>query len=135
MLLVCKVATLSHACICTCSSGAAHEVVHIFAHVPINLFHGFNSSCVPLQAYTTLSDPFTRLKYNARLQQALQDAEDDYTGKLLFSAAQPYASTSAHHLSLAACTACLFLQHNVMLIASASALNLVANSAKSVSFV
>ena len=29
----------------------------------------------------TLSNPMARLKYNAQLEQALQDAEDDYTGK------------------------------------------------------
>ena len=35
---------------------------------------------LPLQAYNVLSDPMSRLKYNAQLDQALQDQEDDYTG-------------------------------------------------------
>ena len=35
---------------------------------------------LPLQAYMVLSDPMARLKYNAQLDQALQDQEDDYTG-------------------------------------------------------
>ena len=38
-----------------------------------------------LQAYSTLSNPVSRLKYNAQLEQALQDEEDDYSGQLHMS--------------------------------------------------
>ena len=38
-----------------------------------------------LQAYSTLSNPVSRLKYNAHLEQALQDKEDDYSGQLHMS--------------------------------------------------
>jgi len=41
-----------------------------------------------VQAYTTLSNPMARLKYNAQLEQALQDEEDDYTGRLQLTAAR-----------------------------------------------
>lgn len=34
------------------------------------------------QAYSTLSNPVSRLRYNALLEQALQDHEDDYSGQL-----------------------------------------------------
>ena len=36
-----------------------------------------------MQAYSTLSNPVARLKYNAQLEQALQDEQDDYTGWLM----------------------------------------------------
>lgn len=40
--------------------------------------------CILLnEAYTVLSDGASREKYNARLEQALKDSEDDYTGKPL----------------------------------------------------
>lgn len=40
--------------------------------------------CILLnEAYTTLSNPMARLKYNAQLEQAIQDVEDDYTGQPL----------------------------------------------------
>lgn len=40
--------------------------------------------CILLnEAYTTLSNPMARLKYNAQLEQALQDEEDDYTDQPL----------------------------------------------------
>lgn len=38
-----------------------------------------------LQAYSTLSNPVSRLKYNAQLEQALKDKEDDYSGQLHMS--------------------------------------------------
>lgn len=52
--------------------------------------------CVLLnEAYMVLSDPMSRLKYNAQLDQALQDQEDDYTGKPLSK------WLAGHHLSKA----------------------------------
>lgn len=36
-----------------------------------------------MQAYSILSDPAQRQQYNARLQEQLQDAIDDYTGQAL----------------------------------------------------
>ncbi|GFH15287.1 uncharacterized protein HaLaN_11486, partial [Haematococcus lacustris] len=40
--------------------------------------------CILLnEAYDVLSDPQQRERYNARLEQALKDEEDDYTGKPL----------------------------------------------------
>lgn len=38
---------------------------------------------VSLQAYETLMDEGARMKYNARLEQALQDGLDDYSGQPL----------------------------------------------------
>ena len=84
-----------------CTGGVAY--LHICLHQLVNV-HDMRS-CLPLQAYTTLSDPFSRLKYNAQLQQALQDAEDDYTGELLFSAAQTDAACICLSLTLATCNA------------------------------
>lgn len=45
-----------------------------------------------MQAYQTLSDPVSRQHYNAQLEQALQDADDDYTGQQLCVVELVYAT-------------------------------------------
>lgn len=46
------------------------------------VFEIFTEHARSLQAYSTLSNPMSRLKYNAQLEQALLDEEDDYSGQL-----------------------------------------------------
>lgn len=46
------------------------------------VFKTLNKHTRLLQAYSTLSNPLSRLKYNAQLEQALLDEEDDYSGQL-----------------------------------------------------
>ena len=48
-------------------------------------FKVLSQHSIMLQAYSTLSNPISRLKYNAQLEQALQDEEDDYSGQLHIS--------------------------------------------------
>ena len=59
---------------------------------------GFTHHGMLLQAYSTLSNPMSRLKYNAQLEQALQDEEDDYSGQLHASdqAVTPILPVRAH---------------------------------------
>lgn len=50
--------------------------------VQVEYFEILTEHARVLQAYSTLSNPVSRLKYNAQLEQALLDEEDDYSGQL-----------------------------------------------------
>ncbi|KAL3143444.1 hypothetical protein ABBQ38_002261 [Trebouxia sp. C0009 RCD-2024] len=53
-----------------------------FCHPDVN--DAGHELCILLnEAYSTLSNPVSRLRYNAQLEQALQDHEDDYSGQPL----------------------------------------------------
>lgn len=66
--------------------GLLRPSAHAIRHADTRLARAMHQPSCPscphgLQAYDTLTDEGARMKYNAKLEQALQDEEDDYTGE------------------------------------------------------